>query len=100
MKPKEKIIVTVDPLIKHLIPEYLNARRKDVPALEQALKKEDYHEIRSIAHGLKGTGGGFGFQQITVIGKEMESAVFDRNNEKIKSLIAELKDYLDRVEVV
>lgn len=99
MDSKDKIIVEIDQRIERLIPEYLENRKKDVYLLTAALEKPDFVEIRSIAHDLKGTGNGFGFKELTVIGTELEYAVFDRNKIKIKNLIERMKDYLERIDI-
>ena len=96
----ERIIVHVDEEIEDLIPGFLDNRRKDVNALQEALSNGDYETIRTLGHSMKGAGGGYGFDAITDIGSSLENAAKQKNTEEIRKRINELEDYLERVEVV
>ena len=52
-----------------LIPGYLENRKKDVVEILNCLNRRDYETIRSLGHKMKGSGGGYGFDTITEIGK-------------------------------
>lgn len=95
-----RITVAVDPDLEELIPGFLQNRQKDVQSLRSALHAGAMQTIQSIGHSLKGVGGGYGFNRISEIGAEFEEAAEQGDNETIKVLIAELQDYLARVEVV
>jgi HPt (histidine-containing phosphotransfer) domain-containing protein len=99
-KEGSKIIVHVDEEIEDLIPGFLENRRKDVNRLQEALTSGDYETIRTLGHGMKGAGGGYGFDAITDIGGSLEIAAKQKNTEEIRKGIDELADYLERVEVV
>ena len=96
----EKIVVQVDPELEELIPGYLENRHRDVQSISETLARGDYETIRVLAHSMKGSGGGYGFDAITDIGQSMEQAAKDRNEEEIRKWVDELLSYLDRVEVV
>jgi len=95
----EKIVVTIDPDLEDLIPGFLDNRQKDIAKLREALAGADYESIRSIGHSMKGAGGGYGFDTITDIGAAIEQGALAKQDEAIESGIAELVDYLERVEV-
>jgi len=99
-KKNEKIVVQVDTELEDLIPGFLENRRKDVKTLEQALGKGDYETIRKLGHTLKGAGGGYGFGTITDIGRSLENAAKEKNDEEIRKWVGELFNYLQNVEVV
>lgn len=96
----EKIIVQVDADLEDLIPGYLQNRRLDVDAILQALEKPDFETIRVLGHTMKGTGGGYGFDAITEMGRALEEAAKNRNIEVIRQETAALAAYLQAVEVV
>jgi len=100
IKRDEKIIVQVDAELEDLIPGFLENRRKDVKTLEQALGKGEYETIRKLGHTLKGAGGGYGFGTITDIGRSLENAAKEKNDEEIRKWVGELSNYLQSVEVV
>ena len=64
----KKIIAHVDPDLRELIPGYLQNRRNDIKAISTALKDADLIKIRTLGHSMKGSGGGYGFMPISVIG--------------------------------
>ncbi|MBW2038433.1 MAG: Hpt domain-containing protein [Deltaproteobacteria bacterium] len=97
---QKKIIVHVDPEIEDLIPGFLENRRNDVKTLQEALTKGDYETIRILGHSMKGSGGGYGFDAITEIGRSLEDAAKTKNTEETRRWVDELLHYLERVEVV
>ena len=97
--PSERIIVRVDPALKALIPRYLENRRADVDDSRRALERDDYETIRVIGHRMKGNGAGYGFDRLSELGAVLERAAVSRNAEAILACVADVADYLDRVEV-
>jgi HPt (histidine-containing phosphotransfer) domain-containing protein len=100
LKQEEKIIVNVDPEIADLIPGFLENRRKDIKAMDEALSQGDFETIRLLGHSMKGAGGSYGFDAVTDIGKSLEDAAKDNNAKEIQRSVGELAAYLDRVEVI
>lgn len=99
-EPDEKIVVNVDSDIEDLIPGFLENRQKDVKSIYDALEKEDYETIRILGHSMKGAGGGYGFDEITDIGRSIEESAEGKNQEEVKKWVINLSNYLDRVEIV
>ena len=92
--------VKVDEDLKDLILGFLENRRKDAAALREALAREHFDSAREIGHGLKGAGGGYGFDHISELGREIEIAGRDKKAGELGRLIDELAVYLDKVKVV
>ena len=100
LKQEEKTTVHVDPEIADLIPGFLENRRKDIKAMDEALRKGDFEAIRALGHSMKGAGGSYGFDAVTDIGKALEDAAKNTNAEEIQRSVGELSAYLARVEVI
>lgn len=96
---RQPIRIPVDPDLIDLIPGYVNNRWADVEALERALENEDFDAAQTLGHTMKGSGGGYGLHQVTEIGAGIEEAAKASDAGVIRSRIAELKDFLERVEV-
>ena len=94
------VTVKIDRDLEDLIPGYLENRRKDVVSIREALKNNDLDTIRIIGHSMKGSGGGYGFDRITEIGKSIEESARDMDREGIAGHIDELSRYLTRIEIV
>src|SRR5690606_25370557 len=76
----------VDPSIRHLVPKYVKNRRKEISELEAAVLREDYEFIERLGHKLKGNAETFGFKQLGRIGRELENAAREREQQRIGSL--------------
>ncbi|MBC2715475.1 MAG: response regulator [Desulfobacteraceae bacterium] len=98
-KSSESHAVLVDPMFKKIIPQYLEDLKKDVYSMTAAFKKDDYELIRLKAHNIKGSGGGFGFDEISRIGKLIEDAAKSKDNRQAKKHIKALSKYMDCLQV-
>jgi HPt (histidine-containing phosphotransfer) domain-containing protein len=94
------ITVYIDQGIEDIVPGFLENRRRDVQTLETALKHNDMKTIRVIGHRMKGDGGGYGFDAISVVGAALEQAAAREDRDGIRQSTAELMDFLARVTVV
>jgi HPt (histidine-containing phosphotransfer) domain-containing protein len=96
---RDKIVVAVDPQIAVLVPRFLANRVADVDKIRAALAGADFEAIRVAAHGMKGSGGGYGFPEISRLGAAMEEGARLRDAAAITALVTNLEAYLGRVEV-
>ncbi|MBK6660181.1 MAG: Hpt domain-containing protein [Proteobacteria bacterium] len=96
----ERIPVVIDPDLADLVPGFLNNRRRDVEKLQVLLEAGNFADIRMIGHSMKGAGGGYGFDPITDIGAAIERAALAGDGTAITAGIAQLADYLARIDVV
>ena len=100
MEAREPIRVTIDEDILELVPGFLNNRREDLKTIRASLAAGDWETVQRLSHSMKGAGGGYGFQRITEIGGAMEAAAKAADSARIEAGLADLENYLDRVEVV
>src|SRR6478752_6581312 len=78
--------------LHHLIPGFLDRRQREVGDLMDLCDKGDLVAIRGVAHKMKGTGAGYGFQSITDLGRELEVAAVNGDLKRVEALIANLKE--------
>lgn len=95
----DKIVVTVDADLEDLIPGFLENRSRELISLRDALDSRNFQTIQSIGHSMKGVGGGYGFDGITDLGKDLEDAARAQDQDGITALIEKYADYLERIEV-
>ncbi len=98
--PVERIRIKPPDGIEEAIPLFLESTGEDLVALSHALSTDDFVKLRFIGHDLKGSGGGYGFDEISVIGNHIEEAAKRTDRGEIVKQIAALTDYLSRVEVI
>jgi signal transduction histidine kinase/CheY-like chemotaxis protein/HPt (histidine-containing phosphotransfer) domain-containing protein len=96
----EAILVTVDGRLHDLASRFLTNCGRDAARLRAALEGGDFNVARSIGHTLHGTGGSYGFEELTRLGRAIEENSMRRDAAGITSLAAQLEDYLARVRPV
>ncbi|HOV89994.1 MAG TPA: Hpt domain-containing protein [Syntrophorhabdaceae bacterium] len=96
----DRIIVHIDPDLEDLIPGYIENRYSDIRKIKDALAKGDYETIRILGHSMKGSGGGYGFDAITDIGRSIELSAKEHDDTAIKKLLEDLEDYIKKVQIV
>jgi HPt (histidine-containing phosphotransfer) domain-containing protein len=99
MNVSEPIIVTVVKDLEALIPRFLANRQKDVATVTAALQAADFDAIRLVGHSIKGVGGSYGFDAITVFGAEFESAALHSDKAMVRDTLMRYQDYLGRVKI-
>jgi HPt (histidine-containing phosphotransfer) domain-containing protein len=94
------LTVHIDPGLEDIVPGFLENRRRDVQTLKTALRQNNLAQIHTIGHRMKGDGGGYGFDAISVMGAALEQAAAREDRDAIRRHTAELIDFLARVTVV
>jgi HPt (histidine-containing phosphotransfer) domain-containing protein len=97
---KDSITIAVDEEIIDLIPRYLENRWGDVHAMEAALAAADFDTIRRLGHSMKGSGGGYGLDSVTDMGRGLEEAAKAQDLDLARQWMEKLRDFLERVRVV
>ncbi|MDF1614126.1 ATP-binding protein [Desulfurivibrio dismutans] len=88
-----------DDLLADLVPGYLARVSNDLGEMKAALAAQDYQKLRRLAHTLKGTGGGYGFNRLSELGAVLEEVADRADDEKIGFYLEELHLYLDKIRV-
>jgi HPt (histidine-containing phosphotransfer) domain-containing protein len=94
------LTVHIDPDLEEIVPGFLENRRRDVQTLETALQQHDLAQAHTIGHRMKGDGGGYGFDAISLLGAALEEAAAREDWDTIRRHTDELADFLARVTVV
>lgn len=94
-----EILVVADKDLEDLIPDYLKNRSLEVIKLKEALAGSDLKLIQEIGHKLRGSAGSYGFENLSVIGKEIEENAKIGNKIVIRQMINQYELYLARVKV-
>ena len=92
--------VVVDKELEDLIPVFMRNRHKEVETLKAALAAADFEQLRQLGHRMKGVGNSYGFERVSVIGRQVEDGARSGDRAAIASRIAEYADYLAKVQVV
>ena len=93
------IRIEIDQELVSIVPDFLENRRLDCLLVERLLAEGALDEIQSLGHRMKGSGGSYGFDEISVIGEALELAAQDVDADGISAAVRHLETYLDRVSV-
>lgn len=93
------IVVRIDPELWALIPGYLANRRLDLANLPGLIDRADWAALVLLGHGMKGSGGSYGFDAISGFGACIERAALAGQAAVLCEVAAALGDYLARVQL-
>ena len=93
------ILVTPDAAIARLVPKFLAKRKLDVALIIDMLRRKAYVELKSLAHNLTGTGGSYGCDGISDIGRALGEAAEKQDPAAVRNQACVLEDYLRRVRI-
>jgi len=83
---------------EQLLREYLQELPDDVARLVASVIREDFTDVKGRLHQLKGSGGLYGFPDITRLAGEAEQAIIDGRLDRGRSLIDDLVEYSRNIE--
>lgn len=93
------IQVEIDRELVSVVPEYIENRQRDCLVIERLLAEGSLADIRTLGHRMKGSGGSYGFDEISEIGENLECAALVSDSDSIRSAVEQLRRYLSRVSV-
>ena len=85
--------------LEDLIPTFMNNRHKELDALRVALAASDFEQLRQLGHRMKGVGNSYGFEHVSVLGKQIEDGARSGNRASLEACILDYGNYLSKVEV-
>jgi len=97
--PLQPILIEMPPELEQIVPGYLETRKAEVPQLIDLLAGFEFKRLACLGHNLKGSGGAYGFPELTRIGAALEHSAKQADAGTLCTLLTELKDYLGRVQL-
>lgn len=88
----------MDQTLADLRPKFLQNRRRDIDALENALGVKDFEQIRTIGHRIKGLAGSYGLDEIGQIGGALEQAALAKDVHLITHHVAHLIEAIQQAQ--
>jgi len=94
------VTVTVAKDLEDLIPTFMKNRNKELETLRTALAAADFEQLRHLGHRMKGVGNSYGFEKVSLLGKQIEDGAKTGDRIGLQSCITEYTDYLASVRIV
>lgn len=95
----QKEVVHIDPDFEDLIPFFLESRRKEIGIIRKCILVSNLAEAQRLGHGMKGAGAGYGFPEISAIGRKIEEAAKNGDTAGLEEALDMLDEYLSVVEI-
>ena len=95
----EPIDIAVPEKLRPLIPKFLERTQAAVEQLRAALAAGDVRTLQDIGHRLRGTAGGYGFDQLGELAKQLEEAAKAGDASAYGHLVAAMSDHLERANI-
>ena len=73
---------------------YINHTSKELKKISENLNLESLDSIRTFGHNIKGSGGMYGFNEVTQIGLQIETAAKAKDLDTILSNLEDLESFL------
>lgn len=86
-----------DGVFDELIEEFVETLPGSLSSIRQTYNNKEWEQFRDEVHSLKGTGGNFGFEQITLVCRDIEIEIKNHNLKKVDSLLDELDTIYQRI---
>ena len=86
---------------QELLEEFLQSAQVRRHELQSSFLAGEIDAVRAQAHQLKGAGGGYGFEGLSVLAAQLENVCkySDSSPEEIAPLLDDLVDYLSRIRI-
>ncbi|OGS14341.1 MAG: hypothetical protein A2285_06620 [Elusimicrobia bacterium RIFOXYA12_FULL_57_11] len=95
-----KYRIGIDKDLQDIVPGYLDNRRRELPELFTFLAGGNLEQLKKAGHRLAGSGGGYGFDRISELGKQLEAQALAGDTAGVAALLEELKDYVENLDIV
>tara|TARA_B100001250_G_scaffold283131_1_gene245300 strand:- start:155 stop:433 length:279 start_codon:yes stop_codon:yes gene_type:complete len=73
---------------------YIAHTSKELARIQEDFDNMEIDSLRTFGHNIKGSGGMYGFDEVTNLGTEIEASAKADDRDKIKSLLEELSNFL------
>jgi HPt (histidine-containing phosphotransfer) domain-containing protein len=95
----KKRAIKIPEEVADLAPGYLENRIRDLATLKDALARKDFDAIQKLAHKTKGTAASYGFVELSVLAKSLDTAAKSQNFIESNEAFEQIRSYLEEVEI-
>lgn len=92
-------LVRDDPSFTKIVDQFVDGLKDRLAKMEEAVRKADFESLRTAAHQLKGSGGGFGFPVLTESAAALEQHAKSHALDDCQSALTELRALCSRLVV-
>lgn len=94
-----KYQIVVESMLESIMPIFLKSISDDLVKLQAAIAANDFAALQALGHKIKGSAGGYGFDQLGAMAKEMEFAAKDQKIEICQEQLNMMIDFMGNYEI-
>lgn len=95
--PITPVLLEEDSEFINLVHKFINALPATMTQIEEAMREENWEQLKPPVHQLKGNGGSFGYDVLSDLAASMELQVLNKNPEELSALLKEMKRVYKRI---
>lgn len=95
--PIYSTLLDEEPDLVDIVSRFVDNLPKTTQTLFTSANKSDWDEVKSIAHQLKGVGGGYGYPQLTDIAAKIQFQLENKCYEEVMALIGQLENISSQI---
>jgi len=99
LEPVTSALPMNNPQFRGIVERYLPRLSDRILEIQLAIDTEDFEELASLAHWLKGSGGNVGFDGFTSLATSLESGAKAKDSAQVAEQFKAIKDYSERVKL-
>ncbi len=97
VEPIKSVLLEDDPEIIELVHNYIKNLPEVLKHVEEALKQKNWERLKDLAHQIKGTGGNFGFVELSNLAGTIEFQAMNMNMDELGGLFEKLSHVCERI---
>lgn len=91
--------ISVDEMLKDLIPGFLKNKENEIQQLTEMLEKKDFTKVKKLGHNWKGSCPSYGFHYLGEMGKEFEELIHNEDYTTLKKIVSSLPSYIKNLDI-
>jgi len=84
-----------DPEFQDLIRQYLDFLKNALPGIKSGLEDKNFLEVQKFGHNMKGSGGGYGLDEFSEFGAQIEKAAMVQDQLTLETLLSSFERKLE-----
>ncbi len=96
--PVSSTLLEQEPELAHLVYDYIERLPETLASLRHAVDTQQWDELKGLVHKLKGSGGNYGFNDLSKLAAKLEFQVISQHQAEIEVLMDELERYGQRIQ--
>lgn len=94
-----KNLVVIDSDLEEIVPAFIAKRKIELTLINDAISQQNFDLLMSIGHKLKGNAGGYGFDQLSEYGSQLEIGAKQKDLTTINEAFSLISDYLNDLSI-